>query len=284
LLEGLVTAGKPVLANRVQALVSMVFNFAIDADLMQHNPCTRLRRRGAEVAGTRVLTDDELRLFWSAIINPPASPLTGLALRLQLLTAARPGEVAGLALAELEQIGEPGRAVWIVPASRTKNRRAHLVPLSEPARQIILDAQALAGGTTAYLFPSPTGGDKAIDPHALARAMLRFARALDPTASAAAKTWGANPPTPHDLRRTAATRLAALGVGFEDRAAVLNHVIGGVTKAHYDAHDRAAEKRNALERWAAALSRILEQREPDKIVVPLQTSRRTPVGRSEASS
>jgi Arm DNA-binding domain len=54
--EKLVTAGKPVLANRVQALVSSIFSFAIDADLVQANPAARLRRRGVERRKTRVLT------------------------------------------------------------------------------------------------------------------------------------------------------------------------------------------------------------------------------------
>ena len=48
LVEGMVKAGSPVQANRVQALISMIFSFAVDADLMEANPCSRLRKRGAE--------------------------------------------------------------------------------------------------------------------------------------------------------------------------------------------------------------------------------------------
>jgi hypothetical protein len=53
LVEGIVTAGKPVLANRVQSLISSIFSFALDADLLSANPCARLRKRGEETAGTR---------------------------------------------------------------------------------------------------------------------------------------------------------------------------------------------------------------------------------------
>ena len=86
LVEGLVTDGKPTLANRVQSLISSVFTFAMDADLAEANPCHRLRKRGVERVGRRVLSDEEIRLFWSRIVEPPATRRTGLALRLTLLT------------------------------------------------------------------------------------------------------------------------------------------------------------------------------------------------------
>ena len=65
------TAGKPTLANRVQALISSIFSFAMDADLVTGNPCARLRRRGVETVGRRVLSTEEIRQFWPAITQPP---------------------------------------------------------------------------------------------------------------------------------------------------------------------------------------------------------------------
>ncbi len=94
LVEGLIKAGKPTLANRVQALVSGMYSFAVDADLVGSHPCARLKKRGVENRGRRVLTDDEIRLFWPAIVAPPVSRRVGVALRLMLLTGARPGEAA----------------------------------------------------------------------------------------------------------------------------------------------------------------------------------------------
>jgi catechol 2,3-dioxygenase-like lactoylglutathione lyase family enzyme len=80
LVEAMVTDGKPTAANRVQALVSVVFSFAMDADLVQGNPCARLRRRGKENVGRRVLTDEEIRLFWHTVVNKPVSKAVGLAM------------------------------------------------------------------------------------------------------------------------------------------------------------------------------------------------------------
>ena len=76
--------------------------------------------------------------------------------------------------------------------------------------------------------------------------------------SAAAKTWRADPPSPHDLRRTFATRLSGLGVSKEDRDALLNHIRSDVGSKHYDLYERAKEKRAALNQWAAAVAGAAE--------------------------
>ena len=118
LTEALAKSGREVLANRVQALVSGIFTFALDAGLTKSNPCWRLRRRAAEKAATRVLTDDEIRFFWPAVVLPPLTRRTGFALRLMLLTGVRPGEAAGLHRAEIQKsgrcrkghLGDPGGA------------------------------------------------------------------------------------------------------------------------------------------------------------------------------
>ena len=271
LVESLVTDGKQTLANRVQALVSSIFSFAMDADLVKGNPCARLRRRGVEVIGRRVLTDEEIQLFWRAILLKPVSRPVGLALRLVLLTGVRPGEAAGVVRAELVNIGEKDRARWIIPASRSKNGRSHLVPLSEMARQTILSALELPVKDDEFLFPSPSIKDAAITAHALAVAMARFADNLDIIAG---KSWRDEPPSPHDLRRTVATRLAELGVAKEDRDAVLNHTPRDVGKKHYDLYDREREKRRALELWASTLTAIIDGRRSSADVVPLNKARR----------
>jgi integrase len=273
LIEGLVTAGKPTLANRVQALISKIFSFAIDAGLPVAHPSVRLRRRGVERVGRRVLSDDEIRLFWANIVAPPVSPRTGLALRLALTTGARVSEIAGAARAEFEHITEPGRAVWTVPGERAKNGLPRILPLSEPARRTIVAALELIGDNAIRLFPSP-GRDVPITGHALSVAMMRFGKSLTADRSTAAASWCVEPPSAHDLRRTLATRLASLGIAHEDIAAVLGHVLQGVTKRHYDTHDRLAEKRRALTLWGTSLTTILEHRPRDAGVVSLAKKQR----------
>ena len=69
--RGMIQRGTPTLANRVQALISKIFSFAIDASLRDDHPCHRLKKRGAERAGRRVLSDAEISLFWNGIVTPP---------------------------------------------------------------------------------------------------------------------------------------------------------------------------------------------------------------------
>jgi integrase len=198
LVEGIVTAGKPVLANRVQSLISSIFSFALDADLLSANPCARLRKRGEETAGTRILSDAEIRLFWRRSLLSPLSRGTGLALRLQLLTGTRPSEAAEIDLQELKALDSADSASWIIPGERTKNKRAHLVPLSPMAVEVVQGGLEIIDEDDAFLFPSPIKRTAPIDGHALAVAMRRMAES-DKLTGPGSKSWKANPPTPHDL-------------------------------------------------------------------------------------
>jgi integrase len=253
LVEAIVGNGTPVQANRVQALVSKIFSFAVDASLVKFNPCSRLRKRGAETRKTRVLTDDEMRQFWRRSVLPPITRRVGLALRLALLTGCRSGEVAGISRREISDCNVPGKASWLIPADRSKNGRAHFVPLSEPARAVVLSALELTD--TEYLFPSPVEHRGPITSHALTMAMRRMAAGIDGTAK---KTWDADQPSPHDLRRTAATGMSRMGTLPETVSAILNHTRSDITGRHYDHYQRAPEKRAALDAWAAVVTEIVE--------------------------
>jgi len=111
LIEAIVSAGKHAAGNRVHSLISKIFSFAIDADLLEANPAARLRKRGVEKVGRRLLSDDEIRVFWRGIVVSPISRPVGLALRLALLTAARASEIAGARKDEFQNLDQPEQAV-----------------------------------------------------------------------------------------------------------------------------------------------------------------------------
>ena len=154
---------------------------------------------------------------------------------------------------ELEISGTGKVKFWTVPAARSKNGRAHYVPISALAGEQINEALTLANDNPA-VFPSRAGQ---VAGHALAVAMARIG------ATIGAKDW----PTPHDLRRTCATRLAAAGIRAEDVRAVLNHARVDVTGKHYDLYDRATEKRTALNRWSQIVATILAPAPVNNVVV-----------------
>jgi len=74
----------------------------------------------------------------------------------------------------------------------------------------------------------------------------------------AIRTWRIEAPTPHDLRRTVETRMAELRIPKEIRDRCLNHIPGDVGSKHYNRHDYADEKRDAFNRWATAITSIVE--------------------------
>ena len=269
LVEGLVTAGKPTLANRVQSLVSTVFTFAVDAGLVGFNPCHRLRKRGVENVGRRVLSDAEIRLFWNGIVEPTRR--VGLGLRLALLTGARIGEIAGLDTAELEHLADASRAAWIIPGTRTKNKKDHLIPLL--ARETVLELLAQSGPKSGgYLFPThsrrrwaPCG----------AIAWPRQWKASG--AGFMAATTSSRLGTPILRRRMTCAARSGRGLPSCDSKRNprprLNHASADVGSNHYNLHDYADEKREALNRWALALGAIVGD-PAGTAVVPIATARK----------
>jgi integrase len=262
LCEGMVAAGTATNANRVQALISSVFSFALDADLVQANPCSRLRKRAVENVGRRVLSDAEVALFWHGIVKPPVTREVGLALRIALLTGARVSEIAQAERSEFSALDDPNSAAWVLPANRSKNGRAHFTPLSGLASEAVLELMRLKKQESRYLLPSPSVRGSPITGHALSVAMQRFGKAIGGH-TVAEHSWVAEPPSPHDLRRTVATRLAALGFPAEDVSAVLNHTRRDVTGRHYDLYGRAKEKRRALDSWGQAVQRLVSESSGD---------------------
>jgi integrase len=258
LIESIVSTGKHAAGNRVHALISKLFSFGLDSDLVEANPVARLRKRGTEKVGRRVLSDDEIRVFWRGIVLPPVSRPVGLALRLALATAARATEVAGARKAEFKNLDNPKLAAWIVPNERAKNRHDRFIPLSPLALEAVKAASELTSEADEFLFPLRRGHRRGpLDRHALASAMRRFAKSLK---EPAAKSWHAEPPTPHDLRRTVNTRLAQMGIAKEIRDRALGHVTrrNDVEARHYLVHEFQEEQRKAFGAWAAAIGRIIE--------------------------
>jgi integrase len=271
LIESIVSAGKHTAGNRVHALISKVFSFAIDADLLEANPAARLRKRGAEKVGRRVLDDTEIRTFWRGIVLPPVSRQIGLALQLTLLTAARASEIAGARKSEFENLDNPERATWLVPGERAKNKRDHLIPLPPPAVETVKSAIELTSEDDEFLFPTRLNRGGPIDRHSLTVAMVRFAQNLK---GPAAKTWHAEPPTPHDLRRTVNTRLARMGIPKEIRDRALNHVtaLRDPESKHYNVYEFAKEKREAFSRWTAEIEAITKS----AAIVPIRAAKGRP--------
>ena len=244
LLDGIVARGAPVQANRTLAVIRRMFNFAVDRDIIVSSPCHRLKPASKEGSKDRYLTLEEIRQFWTGLDSAPLESRTRSALRLLLLTLQRSSEVIGLRTDELDLRA----GTWIIPAERTKNGRAHLVPLSASAMEILAPLIEDTGDD-GFLFPGKGNGDHLTNA-AVSRAV---ARNLD--------HFGMSKFTPHDLRRTGSTQLAAFKVPRFDRDRVLNHTdrtIGAV----YDIYGYQDEKRAVLDMWADITKQAVESAGP----------------------
>jgi integrase len=141
-----------------------------------------------------------------------------------------------------------------MPGARTKNGHRHVVPLSEPAIEIIKEALADAGEAAKFVFPSQDEGP--LSPLVTAKTIMR---ARQPDDERPFGRFGLEHWTAHDLRRTAVSGMARLGVPPIVLGHVINHrsvTKAGVTLSVYAQYDYAKEKRAALELWAKQLNEM----------------------------
>ena len=250
----------PTSANRTQSILCKLFNWAIESGHIEVNPVAQMKKRGKESAKDRTVSPNEIRVLWQAIGNGHVYESGATALRFMLLTGQRPGEVTGAAIAELAEIDNDARARLEIPADRMKARRAHVVPLAPIALQIVREQLNRAFQGQDHVFPSHFAARGPIARHSMSQGLGRIIAGLQVTKDGDAEAVAslkANPPTPHDFRRTVATGLAALGVLREDRLAVLAHAQGDVHGLHYDKYERLKEKRAALEAWERHVSELI---------------------------
>jgi integrase len=180
------------------------------------------------------------------------------------VTGQRVGEIAG---AEKQEFNLR-QAEWVIPSSRSKNGREHSVPLSKLAGQLFNEALRLSADAK-HVFPSRPRSKSIERDQPLATAGVSHAMA-DNLEKLGLKD---QPATPHDLRRTVASHMAAMGIGENIVARVLNHAseIGKtITGSVYIRHSFAEEKRRALRAWAEELDRIVHKRRQSPNVVKLR--------------
>jgi integrase len=223
--------GAPIEATFAFQDLRSILRWAVARGDLDHDPIAGMPAPPAGKPRERVLTDAEIRQLWT-VLPTTLSPTYQRVIRLCLITAQRIGEVAGMRRSELDL----GKALWSLPGSRTKNGHPHLVPLSSAAMEIIGEPEdELVFGDCLPVNVTS----------AIYKAKERFGIAQ----------W-----TPHDLRRTALTGMAKLGVEPIVLGHIANHrttTKAGMTLSVYVHHAYEREKREALELWADRLRGII---------------------------
>jgi integrase len=234
LLEDVAKKNGGVTANRVRTSLSSLLGWIIKKGirLPEGNVASYTEKPVDEKSRDRVLSDAELKGIWKACLDDDY----GAIIKLLMLTGSRANEIGALRWNEVhdEQI--------VLPAERTKNRRAHIIPLSDVAKKMIPPRRA----DRKFVFGRHDTGFQGWS-HCKA--------ALDQRAKL--EHWAV-----HDLRRTVATRMAELGVQPHIVEAVLNHVSGhkGGVAGIYNRATYDKEKREALNVWAEHVTALVEGR------------------------
>jgi integrase len=235
--------GAPIEASRTFQDLRSMLRWALARGDIDADPIAGMSAPPGGKPRERVLSDDELRTLWTRL--PTALSLEcQRIIRLCLLTAQRVGEVAGMTRGEIDF----DQRVWRLPGTRTKNGHAHVVPMGPDALAVIQEC------------PS---GDRLLhaSPMTVARTIIR-----------AQERFGLAHWTAHDLRRTALTGMAKLGIPPLVLGHIANHrttTKAGMTLSVYVHHAYEREKREALELWADRLRGIIGGAE----VVPLHRAR-----------
>jgi integrase len=233
----------PGAARKARIYLSGCYSWAMRRGLADANPTIGTEAE-PERPRDRVLSVDEVRAVWQACGHLGDF---GVIVRLLMLTGQRRTEVAGLSWPEIDV----DKALWTLPAGRSKNGRQHEVPLSKQALALIV------GRRGPFLF----GRDGRTPFSGYSRAKARLDEMLGDM-----PTW-----ILHDIRRSTVTHMAELGIAPHVIEAVINHISGhkGGIAGIYNHAQYREPKRIALQAWGDWLEATVEGREPASNVVAL---------------
>jgi integrase len=235
----------PTVARRVFEIVSVIFAHGVAKKLVETNPCASLKVTA--ILGARKPTRTRVKLTASQLkLLLPALAETGrsneLALKILLATCLRKNE---LIRARWEHV-DLDNGIWRIPDAHSKNKIGFEVPLAFQVQEWFLSLKELAGDSPLVL-PSRIHGanrrDKTISVSTLNATIERLIKRLDCGFEFA----------PHDLRSTAKSYLAELGVDPVVSELCLNHRLRGL-EGIYNRHSYFKERGAALTLWANCIA------------------------------
>lgn len=254
-------------AARFYGRLSTLFQFAVSLGHVEASPLKKVQVRQANNVRSRFLAPHEIRAFIVTLPTLPLNESTRSILQLQLLLGARVSEAAGMEKGEVDL----AEGHWVIDAKRTKNGSEHVLPLPPEARRIV--ERAIGTSThRRYVFPNASGSAP-VRADTIAKSLSRVQPLLgfkDP------RSGGPNAFTSHDLRRTCATYIEALGFPEKLVASILNHKSrreATVTGRVYTQAEMIEQMHDALTTWEGALRKVASGENPFAIDLAARRAR-----------
>jgi len=247
----------PSQANHTLAYLRAMLGWGVDEGLIERNPAAGVKMPAQKVERERALNDEEIRSFWFAC-NEIGWPFGQLA-QLLLLTAQRRDELAHATWSEFDL----DKQSWTLPGERTKNGRSHIVHLSALAIEVLQGLPRIASKKGWIFTTGLGGGDTPVSGFGGGRERIVAAMAAGMGEEVAHFTL-------HDLRRTAATGMAALGIAPHVVDKILNHSggkIAGVAKI-YNRFEYLPERKAALETWSRHVESLIRPTPSNVVELP----------------
>jgi integrase len=238
ILDDILSEGLPSAANQAFAAIRKFFNWCVQRGIIDATPCSGIGTPASPGKRDRVLTDKELVRIWRAS-EKIAYPY-GYIVQMLILTAQRRNEVTGMCWSEIDVHTK----LWSFPPERMKSGRSHQVPLLPMVEAVVAQVPRLSD---TYAFPARGSEDSSFS------GFSKLKKKVDSVSGVT--DW-----TLHDLRRTAATGLAQLGVAPHVVEKLLNHTTGtlGGVAGIYNRFQYVPEMREALARWEGHLQALLK--------------------------
>jgi integrase len=258
-------------ARHMRKAVSGLFKWAAQADrkYVTSSPCVDLPPLPEEEPRKRKLSPAEIRTLWHGLDRPDIviERRICLAIKFALLSMLRSVEMLHIRRSELGPNGlNSGLPLVVIPEERVKAAREIHQPLSDLAVEIAKEAM----GNYPLMFAGRFL-DAPLARNAMANALrgkkVKVNGKMITKTVGLCEQLGIAPFTPHDLRRTAASLLGSLKVSRSTISLCLDHTIrrdehgevAAVTGRHYDQDPRIEEKREALQKLADEIRRIVSE-------------------------
>ena len=235
-------------ARQARAALNAFFVWALQMGLVENNPVIGAVKPKDNASRERALSDTELATVWRASGDDDY----GRVVKLLILTGCRRQEIGGMRHSELDA----DKSTWTLPAERSKNGRAHTLPLPAAAWDIINGVPRMVGRDQLFGVRAGRGFS------AWAQGKAGLDRRLGDAGA---------PFQLHDLRRSVATRMADLGLQPHVIEQILNHQ-SGHKRGPAGIYNRSSYERDvraALALWADHIRSIVDGGERKVLLMPI---------------